>query len=249
MVIDYSKLIIDGYMSKNVTQLAPNFKLNANLNKREYDVDYAVFFTECKAVVQDWKEQITHELMAFFWDNKHKDYKSPCTVVVRSENGHIKVPMDMQDIEIIEQALEQAERELCENDTTQTDAQTGPEADDKSAQYSNKLRTEINDIYDFCVVTGVLNSDVISIVEFMTAVVSANFKHIYKHAEWQHSKAKCKYIIYILSGLIQNADWYVKTAHSIDTEPNRCSGANVIFEWKIEANRLKKRLNAQRKMY
>ena len=96
----------------------------------------------------------------------------------------------------------------------------------------------IERIYDFCISTKVLDSEIISNINFVNAVHSANFKAIHDHTSQIKSKSKCKYIIYVLSKFM-GEDWYLKTAHSINTEPNRCSGITVPLEWKKKVNAIK----------
>ncbi|MFZ4799798.1 MAG: hypothetical protein ACOYMA_20065 [Bacteroidia bacterium] len=48
-----------------------------------------------------------------------------------------------------------------------------------------------------------------------------------------------KYIIYILSKFITVDGWYLNTAHSINTEPSKCSGINAPSNWKNKANAIK----------
>jgi len=99
--------------------------------------------------------------------------------------------------------------------------------------------TKITTIYNFCVDTNVF-SGVITEVDFINAVNNADFSAIYEKS----TKGKCKYIIYILSFSVKNTNantetWYQKAAHSIKTEPNKCSGINVPNDWKNQANSLK----------
>jgi hypothetical protein len=94
-------------------------------------------------------------------------------------------------------------------------------------------------IYKFCTETNVLNGSAISFENFINAVNSADFKAIYNNAEQQNSASKCRYIIFILSKIIPGGDWYLNVAHSINTEPNRCSGVSVPSHWKKRANELK----------
>jgi hypothetical protein len=97
---------------------------------------------------------------------------------------------------------------------------------------------KIAEIYKFCIDTGVIDEDIIPNMGFMNAVSQANFKTIYAHAEHQKSKRKCRYVIYVLSKLL-GGEWYLEAAHSIDTEPTKCSGANVPAEWKRKALAIK----------
>jgi hypothetical protein len=92
---------------------------------------------------------------------------------------------------------------------------------------------KVTDIYNFCINTNVISNSILN-VDFINAVDSADFTPILFDGE----KSKCKYIIYILSKII-SPEWYLAAAHSINTEPNRCSGINVPCEWKKQANALK----------
>jgi len=98
---------------------------------------------------------------------------------------------------------------------------------------------KILEVYKFCIETNVINND-ISDSEFLECVSHADFRKIHLNAEEQNAKSKCKYIIYILSWLVNGEKWYLNTAQSIGTEPNRCSGINVPYKWKQEAETLKK---------
>jgi hypothetical protein len=109
---------------------------------------------------------------------------------------------------------------------------------DKHQQYILDT-TKITEVYNFCVDTDVIDGSIISNVGFINAVNDANFKTIYAHAEQQKTKSKCKYIIYVLSKFVNNDKWYLNTAHSIDTEPNKCSGITVPADWKEQANSIK----------
>jgi len=97
----------------------------------------------------------------------------------------------------------------------------------------------IERIYDFCIDSKVLESDIISKIDFINAVNEANFKAIHNHASQKKSKSKCKYIIYALSKFVVGEGWYLETAHSIDTEPNKCSGITVPIKWKDKADAIK----------
>lgn len=105
-----------------------------------------------------------------------------------------------------------------------------------TGQYAINDIEAINGIYKFCIETDVLDSEVISNVAFINAVNTANFKSISNHAETKDTKTKSMYVIYVLSKYM-TSDWYLQTAHSIDTEPTKCSGANVPIKWKSIAQR------------
>jgi hypothetical protein len=90
-------------------------------------------------------------------------------------------------------------------------------------------------IYDFCITTRVFRG--ITHSEFCTCVGEANFTPIYNSES--RLAAKLKYIIYVISRRMNNPQWYSNSAHSIDTEPNKCSGASVPLEWKRQALAIK----------
>ena len=109
--------------------------------------------------------------------------------------------------------------------------------DSKSQQYEFDA-VKVLGVYDFCVSTKIIDSS-ISNVDFINAVNKADFKVIHANAELQKGKSKCKYIIYILSQIINVAEWYKSSANSINTEPNKCSGITVPLDWRNQANALK----------
>ena len=77
----------------------------------------------------------------------------------------------------------------------------------------------------------------ISFKEFERCVVERNFSKIYNS---EYAKASMiKYLIYVLSKHIDNESWYRDTAHSINTEPQKCSGAPVPKQWRRELNAIK----------
>lgn len=77
----------------------------------------------------------------------------------------------------------------------------------------------------------------ISFKEFERCVVERNFSKIYNS---EYAKASMiKYLIYVLSKHIDNESWYRDTAHSINTEPQKCSGASVPKQWRRELNAIK----------
>jgi hypothetical protein len=128
--------------------------------------------------------------------------------------------------------------------------ETQPEASEQAESDTNEVNagkpkqyifdiSKITAVYSFCVKTKVLDGSAISNVDFINAVNEANFKTIHAHAEQQRSKSKCKYIIFLLSKFIVGGSWYLNTAHSINTEPNKCSGIGVPVRWKKEADTIK----------
>lgn len=77
----------------------------------------------------------------------------------------------------------------------------------------------------------------ISFKEFERCVVERNFSKIYNS---EYAKASMiKYLIYVLSKHIDSESWYRDTAHSINTEPQKCSGASVPKQWRRELNAIK----------
>ena len=116
------------------------------------------------------------------------------------------------------------------------------------AQYSiYDNNDKLFQIYEFCIdrkdsyhkykEEKVFSEIDVSLQTFYEAVSSANFKSIYDMKTTK--KGKCKYIIYILSHHFEG-DWYKTAAESINTAPNRCSGANVPDTWKYNADKYKK---------
>ncbi|MEN9917860.1 MAG: hypothetical protein RL662_296 [Bacteroidota bacterium] len=98
---------------------------------------------------------------------------------------------------------------------------------------------KILNVYRFCLETHIISEE-ISESDFFEAVSQADFRKIHLNAEQQNAKSKCKYIIFILSWLVNGDKWYLNTAQSVGTEPNRCSGINVPYKWKQEAETLRK---------
>ena len=77
----------------------------------------------------------------------------------------------------------------------------------------------------------------ISFKQFERCVVERNFSKIYNS---EYAKASMvKYLIYVLSKHIDNESWYRDAAHSINTEPQKCSGASVPKQWRRELNAIK----------
>lgn len=93
-------------------------------------------------------------------------------------------------------------------------------------------------VYRYCISTGVFDPN-LSCMDFINCVQKTNFKKIYEASGKNNTKSKCKYIIYIISRIMNSDEWYKKTANSINTEPNKCSGASVPAKWKKEAGALK----------
>jgi hypothetical protein len=107
-----------------------------------------------------------------------------------------------------------------------------------SSQQCNFDMAKVEQIYKFC--RDIISTEITQI-DFVNAVANADFANIYRNATQNKAKGKCKYIIFILKHTIKegSADWYLKAAHSIDTEPNKCSGINVPYQWKKQADSLK----------
>lgn len=97
----------------------------------------------------------------------------------------------------------------------------------------------INKIYNFCIETKVLDKNTITNVDFINAVEIADFLNIYKHSKEMQSSTKMRYIIYVLSKYNTSNNWFMNAAHSINTEPTKCSGVNVPTKWKNDANAIK----------
>lgn len=89
-------------------------------------------------------------------------------------------------------------------------------------------------IYLFCTESKVFN---VTLDDFKRAVSQADFNSIIKMDSTL--KGKLKYLIYILGCHADTPDWYINAAHSIDTEPNKCSGATAPTAWKKQAKAIK----------
>jgi len=106
---------------------------------------------------------------------------------------------------------------------------------EKPQQFSFDTQ-EVKEVYEFCIETDVIKSN-LSEVDFLNYVTNANFTDVYVSSK----KTKFKYIIFQLSYLIADKKWYSKAADSIGVKPSRCSAAtNLPFEWKKEADKLRK---------
>ena len=93
---------------------------------------------------------------------------------------------------------------------------------------SNNLISEayLRKVYDF------INGDAlenISFKEFCRCAAERDFSRIYNSHGVRCSKIK--YVIYVISR-IAGKEWYIDTAHSINTEPQKCSGASVPKLWR-----------------
>lgn len=100
---------------------------------------------------------------------------------------------------------------------------------------SNNLVSEayLRKVYD------ILNGDAfenISFNEFRCCVSERNFSKIYNSQNARCSKVK--YTIYTISR-IAGKEWYLDTAHSINTEPQKCSGATVPKLWRKKLNSIR----------
>jgi hypothetical protein len=122
--------------------------------------------------------------------------------------------------------------------TAQTESKTNKVNTGKSQRYTFDT-AKISAVYDFCIETKVFNSSDVTEVDFIKAVDSADFRSIHAESEKTKGKSRCKYIIYVLSKFISGDNWYLNTAHSINTEPNKCSGITVPSEWKKKVNDIK----------
>ena len=120
-------------------------------------------------------------------------------------------------------------------ETTQTNIVTDGSSESGATQKYNVDISKIGEAYNFCIETEVMDKTVISNVDFINAVNNADFKNIYNSADTKNSVTKCRYLIFLMSKFMDK-EWYAKAAHSIDTEPNKCSGANVSTKWKKTAH-------------
>jgi hypothetical protein len=96
----------------------------------------------------------------------------------------------------------------------------------------NKLRYDdydsenISKVYVFC------NKDVfdISFLEFVEAVTFADFGYIYNKVGT--SKARLKYVVYVLRNCVNSVTWCRDAASSMDSTPSKLSGVNAEENWK-----------------
>lgn len=89
--------------------------------------------------------------------------------------------------------------------------------------------------YDIGAITRIFNyckenTFTVGFETFINAVVTADFSTIYNANNTVTSK--CAYLISVVKKFVDDKDWYRKAAHSINSEPTRCSGMKVPSEWK-----------------
>jgi hypothetical protein len=210
--------IYSGYLQARLKQYKDEHKRDADVFERDLEQE---FYEQHRAEEEQWVK-LSEGIFDFISDsevNQIKKYVKYYFEYVCSQS------------KTVENSFSQLE--ATEHIKTDTNI-------DKSQQYSSDL-AKIEEIYDFCVRSKIIDNNIISSVDFVNAVNQADFRTIHDYAEENGAKSKCKYIIYIISFSFKGSDWYLKTAHSINTEPSKCSGANVPFEWKKEADELKKR--------
>lgn len=84
----------------------------------------------------------------------------------------------------------------------------------------------LHELYDFLIGDAFTN---ISFKEFERCVAERDFSKIYNSRNALCSKIK--YLIYVISR-VAGKEWYLDSAHSINTEPQKCSGASVPKLWR-----------------
>lgn len=89
--------------------------------------------------------------------------------------------------------------------------------------------------YDIGAITRIFNyckenTFTVGFETFLNAIVTADFSTIYNANNTVASK--CAYLISVVKKFVDDKDWYRKAAHSINSEPTRCSGMKVPSEWK-----------------
>jgi hypothetical protein len=89
-------------------------------------------------------------------------------------------------------------------------------------------------VYDYIIGDVFKN---ISFEEFKGCVAKRDFSNIY-YSEGSKC-AMTKYLIYILGKHIDDESWYRDVAHSINTEPQKCSGASVPPLWRKNLNSIR----------
>ena len=114
-----------------------------------------------------------------------------------------------------------------QHSTSETNNPVTSETEQKEQYKINILK--IHDVYNFCIEAEIINNS-ISEENFINAVYNADFKNILSNAESLKSKSACMYTITIISHFVDSPKWYKDTAHSINTEPNRCSAKKLNSE-------------------
>lgn len=111
------------------------------------------------------------------------------------------------------------------------DIQEVPDITKAGFEYDVNMITKI---YEYC------KGDTFSVSfdTFVNAVAKADFSTIYEANTTK--RAKCAYLISVIKGFVFGKDWYIEAAHSINTEPTKCSGMKVPTTWKNELKRIAK---------
>lgn len=111
------------------------------------------------------------------------------------------------------------------------DIQEVPDITKAGFEYDVNMITKI---YEYC------RGDTFSVSfdTFVNAVAKADFSTIYEANTTK--RAKCAYLISIIKGFVFGKDWYIEAAHSINTEPTKCSGMKVPVTWKNGLKRIAK---------
>lgn len=186
--------------------------------------------------IQDHIDRIESEKQLFKPDDYKTDYNIKCFI---TETGEI-TESTMSSIDgFYYNDLEELEKTVL-NFKNNLSSKTNESTHARNELKKNKLNIVLIDkIYNFCIETKVLDENTVSNVDFIKTVESADFSIIYEHSKEQQSSTKMRYIIYVLNKFISINDWFLNAAHSIDTEPSKCSGVNVPTNWKNKANAIK----------
>ncbi|MDR1644786.1 MAG: hypothetical protein LBS05_03020 [Tannerellaceae bacterium] len=218
---DGTQTIFSGYLQARLAQYKAEHKNDADVFKRDLERE---FYDQYRAKEEQWVRQ-SEGIFSFISDPEVNQIK-----------GHVRYYFEYV-----------SQFETKTNPSPQPEAAKKLESNTNAAntgepqQYTLDM-TKISAVYKFCIDTGVLDNAIVSDVKFINAVHEANFREIHAHAASRGMKTKCTYIISVLSKFIpenSRKEWYLKTAHSIGTEPTKCSGANVPSGWRREVDRLK----------
>lgn len=150
----------------------------------------------------------------------------------QSEKGtesDIKNTKDLDEEEIIDSSIDNKQENITEPKPINND-------DKEIHRFDIQDNHKIIEIYEFCTKENdsIFSKTNIPLREFLLYIENANFSLIYN--DTIAKKTKQRYLIFILSK-IMGQDWYEKTAFSIHTSKDKCSGASVPPLWKAKINK------------
>lgn len=125
--------------------------------------------------------------------------------------------------------------ELTNSSTTEKDLPT-KDIQNNSSLFEVHISDTILKLHKFCL--NDVFSERIADHDFLKYVKTADFSII--NSDFNIRKAKLKYIIYSLSKLINDSEWYRNAAASVGVEPKGCSSksTSVPIEWKEKVDKI-----------